>query len=87
MRLPIRQNQKKARPAKGLRPSLAKATAGSMNIKKGTRNRNNRNMASEIGRKYIIFLHILYQIIILLFWSYIPGVNNLIQVLNNDSTA
>jgi hypothetical protein len=55
IRLPIRQNQKKARPAKGLRPSLAKATAGSMNMKKGTRHRNNRNMASEIGRKYIIF--------------------------------
>jgi hypothetical protein len=52
----MRQTQKKIRPAKGLSPSFAKATAGSMKMKKGTRNKNKKNIASEIGRKYMMFL-------------------------------
>jgi hypothetical protein len=49
------ENQKKARPANGLSPSFAKATAGNMKIRNGTM-KNIMNMATDMGRKYIFIL-------------------------------
>jgi hypothetical protein len=53
MRLPIRENQKKASPAMGLNPNFANVTAGIMKMRKGIINKKSKKIASDIGRKYI----------------------------------
>jgi hypothetical protein len=53
--LPIKLNQKNAKPANGLNPSLAKATAGIIKIRKGITIKKSRKIAKDIGRKYIAF--------------------------------
>jgi len=59
-----RENQKKASPAIGLSPSFANATAGIMNMRKGVRSRKMKNIARDMGKKYMVVpLLILYQLI------------------------
>ena len=56
--LPARQKKKNAIPAMGLSPSFAKATAGSISIKNGVTKINNKNIANDMGRKYMVFLYL-----------------------------
>jgi hypothetical protein len=46
---------KKRRPAKGLSPNFANATAGNMKIRNGVKSKKMRKIASDIGKKYITF--------------------------------